>query len=206
MNGGRRPEGRKPGRTFVGGSSISTSVSAVRWHLDDPRCHRKSLRDRQDPNPSRLARRGPAPIARAFIRPTPKGLIPGRDPLPAGSTPRADSLLWPALAREAKTPRSRAPRAAEGSETSRILDRRIASLTTRRLHPYSSACRKRAFEIPIPDGRWSFPPGTVFVQHFEVPATVSGNGQRLETRLLVAAADGTYCAVGYRWKPDHIST
>jgi hypothetical protein len=33
-----------------------------------------------------------------------KGPDPGRDPLPAGSTPRADSLLWPALAREAKTP------------------------------------------------------------------------------------------------------
>jgi hypothetical protein len=87
------------------GCSMSTSSrSAVRWHLDDPRCHRRSLRHRQDPDPSPLARPGTAPIARAVIRPTAKGLIPGRDPLPAGSTPRADSLLCPALAREAKTP------------------------------------------------------------------------------------------------------
>ena len=50
-----------------------------------------------------LTRPGTAPIARAVIRLTLKGLIPGRDPLLAGSTPRADSLLWPALAREAKT-------------------------------------------------------------------------------------------------------
>ncbi|MGH7960081.1 MAG: hypothetical protein ACREH8_24130, partial [Opitutaceae bacterium] len=55
------------------------------------------------------------------------------------------------------------------------------------------------------EGRWTFPPGTVFVQHFEAPGAASGSGQpqRLETRLLVAAADGTYYAVGYRWKPDH---
>jgi hypothetical protein len=107
------------------------AVSAVRWHLDDPRCHRRSLRDRQDPNPSRFVRPGTAPIARAVIRPTPNGLIPGRDPLPAGSTSRADSLLWRPSRARPKRPRSRAPRTAEGPETSRILDRRIASLITR---------------------------------------------------------------------------
>lgn len=54
------------------------------------------------------------------------------------------------------------------------------------------------------EGRWRFPPGTVFVQHFEVPAeaAASGRAQRVETRVLVAAADGTYYTVGYRWKPD----
>ena len=118
------------------GCSISTSSrSAVRWHLDDPRCHRRrSLRHRQDPSP--LARPGTAPIARAVIRPTPKGLIPGRDPLPAGSTPRADSLLCPALAREAKTPPDPpgsgplGPR--KGPEHPASWTRRIVSLTTHR--------------------------------------------------------------------------
>jgi hypothetical protein len=84
--------------------SASSSVRESRWHLDDLRRHRTFLRDRHDPHPSRLVRQSTAPVPRVVIRPTPKGLIPGRDPLPAGSTPRADSLLWPALAREAKTP------------------------------------------------------------------------------------------------------
>jgi len=73
-----------------------------------------------------------APIARAVIRPIPNGLIPGRAPLPPGSTPRADSLLWPALAREAKTPRIRAPRTDESPDKSPILDRPLAPLTTHR--------------------------------------------------------------------------
>ena len=108
----------------------------MRWHLDDPRCHRRSLRHRQDPNPSPLARPGTAPIARAVIRPTPKGEVPGRDPFPAGSTPRADSLLWPALAREAKTPPDPpgsgplGPR--KGPEHPASWTRRIVSLTTHR--------------------------------------------------------------------------
>ena len=55
------------------------AVSAVRRYLDDHRRHRTSLRDRQDPHPSRLVRPGTAPIARAVIRPTPNGLDPGRD-------------------------------------------------------------------------------------------------------------------------------
>ena len=64
-----RSAGRKPGRAFVSGYSISTSSSArsVQRHLDDPRCHRRSRRDRPDPHPSRLVRPGTAPIARAVI-------------------------------------------------------------------------------------------------------------------------------------------
>ena len=86
---------------------------------------------RQDPHPPRLVRPGTAPIARAAIRPIPNGpLIPGR--APPGSTPRADSLLWPALAREAKTPRIRAPRTDESPDKSSILDRPLAPLTTHR--------------------------------------------------------------------------
>jgi hypothetical protein len=103
----------------------------VRWHLDDPRCHRRSLRDRQDPNPSPLARPGTAPITRAAIRPTPKGLIPGRDPSQPVQLPEPTASFARHSGARPKRPRSRAPRTAEGSETSRILDRRIASLTTR---------------------------------------------------------------------------
>jgi hypothetical protein len=85
-----------------------------------------------------------APIARAIIRPMPNGLlIPGRDPLPSGSTPCADILLWPTLAREAKTPWIRAPRTDESPEKSPILDRRLAYLTTHRSISYSSSRRKR---------------------------------------------------------------
>ena len=108
------------------------AVSAVRWHLDDPRYHRRSPRDRQDPNPPRLARPGTAPIPRAVIRPTPKGLIPGRDPLSQPVQLPEPTASFGAHSRPSpKRPRSRATRTAEGPETSRILDRRIAPLTTR---------------------------------------------------------------------------
>ena len=139
------------------------AVSAVRRHLEAHRRHRRSPRDRQDPHAPRLVRLGTAPIARAAIRPIPNGLlIPGR--APPGSTPRADSLLWPALAREAKTPRIRAPRTDEGptnpdpGPTARAFD-------NPRVHPYSSSCRKMAFEIPsaasgrnqmVPSPSWSW--------------------------------------------------
>ena len=107
------------------------AVPAVRRHLEAHRRHRRSPRDRQDPHAPRLVRPGTAPIARAAIRPIPNGLlIPGR--APPGSTPRADSLLWPALAREAKTPRIRAPRTDESPDKSSILDRPLAPLTTHR--------------------------------------------------------------------------
>jgi uncharacterized repeat protein (TIGR03806 family) len=55
-----------------------------------------------------------------------------------------------------------------------------------------------------PTGRWTFPPGTVLVQHFEAPdpASETAPAQRLETRLLVGAADGSFYAVAYRWKAD----
>ena len=50
----------------------------------------------------RAARAPPRSPARSFI--DSKWPDPSAPPLPPGSTPRADSLLWPALAREAKTP------------------------------------------------------------------------------------------------------
>jgi uncharacterized repeat protein (TIGR03806 family) len=54
------------------------------------------------------------------------------------------------------------------------------------------------------EGDWQFPLGSVLVKHFELPiddtdATVR---RRLETRLLVRAADGDYYGVTYKWLPD----
>jgi uncharacterized repeat protein (TIGR03806 family) len=48
-----------------------------------------------------------------------------------------------------------------------------------------------------PTGEWKFPPGTVFIKHFEL----AGGRKRLETRLLVVDRSGGY-GVTYRWRPD----
>jgi uncharacterized repeat protein (TIGR03806 family) len=50
-------------------------------------------------------------------------------------------------------------------------------------------------------GEWGFPPGTVFVKHFELPRN-KGKVRRLETRLLVTGEAGTGYGVNYRWRPD----
>ena len=132
------------------------AVPAVRRHLEAHRRHRRSPHDRQDPHAPRLVRPGTAPIARAAIRPIPNGLlIPGR--APPGSTPRADSLLWPALAREAKTPRIRAPRTDESPDKSSILDRPLAPLTTHRsirTLPPSEKGRLKFLARPLAATKW----------------------------------------------------
>ncbi len=46
-------------------------------------------------------------------------------------------------------------------------------------------------------GEWTFPAGTVFVKHFELPP------RRLETRLLVVDGTGNGYGVTYKWRPDH---
>ncbi|MEO8306837.1 MAG: chitobiase/beta-hexosaminidase C-terminal domain-containing protein [Pseudomonadota bacterium] len=46
------------------------------------------------------------------------------------------------------------------------------------------------------EGEWGFPPGTVFVKTFELPA------KRLETRLLVLDRNGGVYGVTYKWRAD----
>lgn len=55
------------------------------------------------------------------------------------------------------------------------------------------------------DGAWSFPVGTVFVKHFELPVddTNPAVRQRLETRFLVRATDGSYYGLTYKWRADN---
>ena len=55
-----------------------------------------------------------------------------------------------------------------------------------------------------PRRRMDFPPGTVFVKHFELATdeTRPGVTRRLETRLLVGRSGGGVYGVGYRWRAD----
>jgi uncharacterized repeat protein (TIGR03806 family) len=56
-----------------------------------------------------------------------------------------------------------------------------------------------------PSGEWSFPSGTVFVKHFELPSdeTNPKMRKRLETRLLVRDKHGAVYGVTYKWREDH---
>jgi len=51
---------------------------------------------------------------------------------------------------------------------------------------------------------WRFPPGAVFIKHFDLPVddTNAAVRERLETRLLVIARDGSAYGVTYKWRAD----
>jgi uncharacterized repeat protein (TIGR03806 family) len=54
------------------------------------------------------------------------------------------------------------------------------------------------------DREWTFPDGTVFIKHFELPTTTDPNGPttRLETRFFVLGEDGVGYGLTYRWNAD----
>jgi uncharacterized repeat protein (TIGR03806 family) len=56
-----------------------------------------------------------------------------------------------------------------------------------------------------PSGEWSFPAGTVFVKHFELPVsdTNASVRRRLETRFLVSATNNAFYGVTYKWRADN---
>src|SRR5204863_8415440 len=55
-----------------------------------------------------------------------------------------------------------------------------------------------------PRGEWRFPPGTIFVKHFEMARDESEpqTKRRLETRFLVVNETGGVFGATYKWRAD----
>ncbi len=55
------------------------------------------------------------------------------------------------------------------------------------------------------NGGWTFPAGSVWVKHFELPVNHTNSSilRRLETRLLVRDTNGFVYGGSYRWRPDN---
>lgn len=77
---------------------------------------------------------------------------------------------------------------------------------------WSDGAAKRRW-IAVPDGKavrfsatgeWTFPAGTTFVKHFELPSENGGaqKAHRLETRILVCDGQGGVRGASYRWRQD----
>lgn len=56
-----------------------------------------------------------------------------------------------------------------------------------------------------PEGEWTFPIGTVFMKHFNLPVNDTNPAvvQRLETRLLVLGTNGLMYGASYKWRADN---
>ena len=127
-------------------------------------------------------------------------------------------------ARPAAAPYLGMPVSETGTFPQRLLQtgafRSAASLSpTESLIPYDinvafysdGAAKSRWVSVPpgkikfSANGEWQFPPGTVFVKHFEIalderhPET----RHRLETRLLVCQPNGSVYGATYKWRADN---
>ncbi|RYD19704.1 MAG: hypothetical protein EOP88_17960 [Verrucomicrobiaceae bacterium] len=66
---------------------------------------------------------------------------------------------------------------------------------------HDTAAEKITF---APEGNWTFPKGTVFVKHFELPVDDANPAihRRLETRFVIVPETGEPYGVTYKWRPD----
>lgn len=66
---------------------------------------------------------------------------------------------------------------------------------------YDAASEQIMFD---PSHPWSFPEGTVFVKHFDLPKTTDPDGPtvKMETRFFVMAEDGRHYGLTYRWNEE----
>ena len=56
----------------------------------------------------------------------------------------------------------------------------------------------------LPESNWTFPPGTVFIKHFELPVDDTNPSilRRLETRFVIVPTTGEPYGLTYKWRAD----